>query len=65
MLPAQYGILGGSYSSYSYGSVVEVSDGVWKWVVPPAASGVAYIRVSGYTLGDGSGMIVTVNEEIA
>lgn len=66
MIPAAYGILqkGASYWAYSHDSVVKESDGVWKWVVPPAASGVAYIRVSGYTLKDGSKMIVTVNEEI-
>lgn len=61
-----YGIFsgGGGYYAYGWQSVVEESDGVWKWIVPPAASGVAYIRVTGYTGGDGSKMIVTVNEEI-
>lgn len=61
-----YGILAGNaaYGAYSLDSVVKESDTVYRWVVPPAASGVAYIRVSGYTLKDGSKMIVTVNEEI-
>lgn len=66
MLPAHYGIFQNGYSEYVSTSVVEETEGVWKWVVPPAASGVAYIRVSGF---DNSGspaakMIVTVNEEI-
>lgn len=68
---AGYGIFapGAAYQSYCYNSVVRVSDNVWKWKVPPVASGVTYIRVSGYTTpdfsgGDGSKMIVTINEEI-
>ena len=70
MLPAQYGIFTQSaYKEYSYGSVVQEKTGVWKWIVPPAASGVAYIRVSGYSPYPvennlGSKMIVTINEEI-
>lgn len=60
-----YGIFatGEPYQSYGRGSIIEERTGVWKWIVPPAASGVAYIRVTGYTY-DGSEMIVTVNEEI-
>lgn len=63
-----YGIFAGEYLNYSWKSVVKESDGVWKWVVPPAASGVAYIRVTGYFSvgagGKGKSLIVTINEEI-
>ncbi len=63
-----YGIfaVSGAYIDYSWKSVIEESAGVWKWIVPPASSGAAYIRVSSYMQlgGDGSKMIVTVNEEI-
>lgn len=67
LLPAQYGIFNGTYTAYSHTSVVQETTGVWKWIVPPAASGVAYIRVSGYkgSSGSGANMIVTINEEIA
>lgn len=60
-----YGIFanGATYFSYSWNSVVEEKTGVWKWIVPPAESSVAYIRVTGET-NDGSEMIVTINEEI-
>lgn len=60
-----YGIFnqGATYFPYSWKSVVEEKTGVWRWIVPPAASGVAYIRVTGEHT-DGSKMIVTVNEEI-
>lgn len=64
---AKYGIFSSAYLNYTASSVVEVKPGVWKWIVPPADSGVAYIRVSGYEIGNtalGSNMIVTVNEEI-
>lgn len=66
---ARYGIFASSYSSYAASSLVEVKTGVWKWIVPPTASGVAYIRVSGYDNTTGKGapgarMIVTINEEI-
>lgn len=63
---AGYGIfaVNAPYQAYCFDSVVKESDGVWKWVLPPATSGVAYIRVTGYTK-DGSNLIVTVNEEIA
>lgn len=64
MIPASYGIFVSGYQSYHHDSVVQEETGVWKWVVPPAASGVKYIRVSGYTRGDGSKMIVTINEKI-
>ena len=61
-----YGIFLNGYSAYTLDSLIEVSSGVWKWIVPPAASGVAYIRVSGFKKNGGPGpnMIVTVNEEI-
>lgn len=63
---AGYGIFAasGAWVAYSWSSVEEESSGVWKWVVPPVESGVAYIRVTGLTQGDGSVMLVTVNEEI-
>lgn len=68
MQPAHYGIFatGAAYQAYDYTSVVEESEGVWKWIVPPAESGVAYIRVTGHngSGADGAPMIVTVNEEI-
>lgn len=70
MIPAVYGAFqpGSSCAAYNHTSVVKESDGVWKWVVPPADSGVAYIRVSGclyLSQGEtGESMIVTVNEEI-
>lgn len=67
MQPAHYGIFEGDYLAYSASSVVEESTGVWKWIVPPAASGVAYIRVTfhGTNLPAGpTDMIVTINEEI-
>ena len=63
---SSYGIIESAYSTYGWSSVVE-SDGVWTWVVPPAASGVAYIRISGFDNSDdfsGASMIVTINEEI-
>lgn len=67
MLPAHYGIFLEGYSAYAASSVVEEATGVWKWVVPPAAAGVAYIRVTGYNStgsAPGANLIVTVNEEI-
>lgn len=70
MQSGEYGIFAESaYRAYSKASVVQEKTGVWKWVVPPAASGVAYIRVSCnmYDTGkaaDGSKLIVTINEEI-
>lgn len=61
-----YGIFASGYSAYGNTSFVLEKTGVWKWVVPPAASGVEYIRVSGYQLAglSGADMIVTINEEI-
>ena len=65
-----YGIFasGAAYNDYSRQSIVEEKTGVWKWVVPPAASNVAYIRITGraVTTGNpqGANLIVTINEEI-
>ena len=64
---AQYGIFVSAYKSYAASSIVEEKSGVWRWIVPPAASGIAYIRITayGYTNGaPGAKMIVTINEEI-
>ena len=66
---AGYGIFAPSaaYQSYCYNkAVTQEKTGVWKWTVPPAASGAAYIRVTGYNASGnhGANMIVTVNEEI-
>jgi hypothetical protein len=67
--PATYGIfLETAYKPYAYSSVVKESSTVWKWVVPPATSGIAYIRVTGFktsmTETDAKKMIITINEEI-
>lgn len=59
-----YGIFASTYKAYGWNSVTEISTGVYKWVVPPDED-IAYIRVTGDTAGDGSKMIVTVNEEIS
>ena len=65
-----YGIFASSaaYHDYSRQSIVEEKTGVWKWVVPPAASNVAYIRITGravtYGAPQGVDLIVTINEEI-
>lgn len=65
-----YGIFSNAYSDYGYSSVIEEKTGVWRWVAPPAESGIAYIRVTAKTMlytgqkPDGSTMIVTINEEI-
>ena len=70
MTSGQYGIFAESaYRTYGKDSVVQEKTGVWKWIVPPAASGVAYIRVSSNMYdtnkaADGSLLIVTINEEI-
>ena len=65
-----YGIFASGYSAYTRASMVEEKTGVWKWTVPPAASGVAYIRVSAFDNSAvnnklGSKMIITINEEIS
>ena len=60
-----YGIFsnGAAYSSYGWASITQNPTGVYVWVVPPHAD-IAFMRVSGYTLADGSKMIITVNQEI-
>lgn len=59
-----YGIFAnGGYSSCQWRYISENPVGVYVWVAPSNAD-VAFMRVSGFTLGDGSKMIVTVNEEI-
>lgn len=60
-----YGIFssGASYPSYGWASVTENPDGVYVWVAPPY-NAIAFMRVTGYTLNDGSKMIITVNQEI-
>lgn len=66
---ANYGIFESTYSQYGFTSVVEESDGVYKWVVPPAASGIEWIRLSCAGAADtyehpGANLIITVNQEI-
>lgn len=72
MIGSDYGIFLSSYSQYGFKSVVQESTNVWRWTVPPASAGVAYIRVTCNTYSsasvngaaDGSKLIVTINEEI-
>lgn len=63
-----YGIFETPYQAYNWGkSCVNEGNGVYRWIVPPSASKVAYIRVSiGTNDGGnrGSRMIVTINEEV-
>ena len=59
---------GGAYqASHCFNTVVEESEGVWRWTLPNDTQ-FAYIRVTGshysYNKVDGSLLIVTVNEEI-
>lgn len=65
---SQYGIfLETAWKTYAASSIVEEKTGVWKWIVPPAESGVAYIRITAYDktgATKGANMIVTINEEI-
>lgn len=66
---ANYGVFESTYSQYDFRSIVEESEGVYKWTVPPAASGVEWIRLScaggtGVYEHPGAKLIVTVNEEI-
>ena len=60
-----YGIFssGASYPSYGWASVTQNPTGVYVWVAPPYDP-IAFMRVTGYTLDDGSKMIITVNQEI-
>lgn len=69
MTAGNYGIFLDSYKAYDGNSVVQEMPGVWKWIVPPTESGVAYIRVScnmydTSKAADGSLLIVTINEPI-
>lgn len=57
-----YGIFASTYKAYNNTTMTQ-KDGYWQWVVPPEASGVKYIRVTGFTKR-GSELIVTVDEEI-
>lgn len=62
-----YGIFNGDYQAYNFSSVVHEDNEIYRWTVPPAASGVAYIRISGYSPSGrytGKDLIVTINEEI-
>lgn len=56
-----YGIF--ADGSQRWENVILEKEGVYYWIVPEGFD-ITYIRISGYTLGDGSKMIVTVNEEI-
>ena len=61
-----YGFFQKTWNDYNWSNakgVKEEKTGVYVWTIPPDAS-IQYIRVTGYTGGDGSKMIVTVNEEI-
>ena len=66
---SNYGIFasGAAYAAYNNSTIEDGADGISSWVVPPAASGAAYIRVSAYDATNsapGANLIVTVNEEI-
>ena len=68
MTSGVYGIFK-SYPNYTQSSVIQERTGVWRWIVPPAESGVSYIRISCNMYdttkpADGSLLIVTINEEI-
>ena len=56
-----YGIF--ADGNQTWNNVILEKTGVYYWVVPDGFN-IAYIRVSGKTDGDGSKMIVTINEEI-
>ena len=65
---SNYGIFKTTYSAYSWGNAcVSEGGGIYRWTVPPAAAGVAYIRLSLYDNvngAPGAKMILTINEEI-
>lgn len=48
----------------NWDDVIAEGNGVYYWIVP-SGYGIEYIRVTGYTNGQGSKMIITKNEEIA
>lgn len=58
-----YGIFSSTYTEYAWSSVIENPTGVYAWVAPPH-NAIAFMRVTAHTLGDGSQMIITVNQEI-
>lgn len=60
-----YGIFAPSGQYYNYGwlSVVENPTGQYSWVIPPHPD-IRFIRLTGKTGGDGSSLIITVNQEI-
>ena len=56
----------GEYAKYNQDTIID-NQLFSQWTVPPAASGVAYIRVSAYDYENGcpsNNLIVTINEEI-
>lgn len=59
-----YGIINTTYKDYNFSSIKEETNGVYKWIVPPSESGIAFIRITAKTT-DVSQFIVTINEEIA
>ena len=64
---ANYGIFTEGYGAYGRATIEDAASGISTWVAPPAASGIAYIRVSGYSNDfymDGANIIVSINEEI-
>ena len=65
-VPGGYYNFGTVWKDYAWSSCIENPVGVLNWIAPPNVDNVkiAYIRVTGYTKGDGSKMIITVNEEI-
>lgn len=55
------------HAIYANGGLPKDSKGVYTWIVPPSASGIVYIRISGYDATNGAPgqkMIVTINEPI-
>jgi len=60
---AGYGIFADEYRAYCFNTVTQKGNGAYRWVAPPADSGIAYIRVTARTT-NGAGLIVAVNQEI-
>lgn len=56
-----YGIF--ADGKHRWEDIILEKEGVYYWIVPDGFD-IEYIRVSGYTVNDGSKMIVTINEEI-
>jgi hypothetical protein len=61
---AGYGIFAadGTHKAYAWNSGIE-KNGCFYWTVPYDA-GISYVRVTGRTGGDGTKLVVTINEEI-